>query len=265
MKNKAMSTPLILTVVASVGVLAVVTMRTLPDSWIRHAISRQVGAALEADSKNIRRRLDSIACDQTALFVISHMSKTPSLPNRYALLDHSLKAVDVKPEGHYCEFGVFSGATINFIAQHAEQHMIHGFDSSEGLPEIRRTDSAEGTVPMSRFSRVRENVKLHKGWFDQSLPVWAETHPGPVAFLHFDADLYSSTKTVLDILGDRIVPGTVIQFDKYFNYPGWQEGEYKAFCEFVDSRRIEFEYLAYCDQNEQVSVRILQVGPSHDQ
>ncbi|NQT17318.1 MAG: class I SAM-dependent methyltransferase [Planctomycetes bacterium] len=265
MKNKAISTPLMLTVVASVGVLAVLSMKAFPDSWIRNAISRQVGAALEADSKNIRRRLDSIACDRTAVFVISHMSKTPSLPNKYALLDCSLQAVEDDSDGLYCEFGVYTGDTINYIAQRAPQHAIHGFDSFEGLPETWRTGFAEGAFTMAGLPRVRENVELHKGWFDQSLPVWAEAHPGPVAFLHLDADLYSSTKTVFDILGDRIVPGTVIQFDEYFNYPGWQEGEFKAFGEFVDSRRIEFEYLAYCDQHEQVSVRILQVGASHDQ
>ena len=81
-----------------------------------------------------------------------------------------------------------------------------------------------------------------------------------IIFIHFDADLYSSTKTVLDILADRIVPGTVIQFDEYFNYPGWQDGEYKAFKEFVESRDIKFEYIGYLENDEQVAVRILGVG-----
>jgi hypothetical protein len=65
---------------------------------------------------------------------------------------------------------------------------------------------------------------------------------------------------VLDILADRIVAGTVIQFDEYFNYPGWQDGEFKAWSEFVAARHVKFEYLGYCDRNEQVAVRILEIG-----
>jgi hypothetical protein len=76
------------------------------------------------------------------------------------------------------------------------------------------------------------------------------------AFLHMDADLYSSTRTVLDMMAPRIVPGTVIVFDEFFNYPGWREGEYRAFMEFVAAHAAQFEWLAYCETHEQVAVRI---------
>ena len=260
MKKTAMSTPVMLTLVASVGLLATLSLRGYPDRSTEEVISRRVEAALEHDAKDIARRMDRIACDQTALFVLSQMPKTPSFPDKYALLDHSLAAVGVDSGGLYCEFGVYTGTTINYIAERAPGETIHGFDSFEGLPETWRTGFAEGTFKTSGLPEVRRNVELHKGWFDESLPVWADAHPGPIAFMHLDADLCSSTKTVLDLLGDRIVPGTVIQFDEYFNYPGWQEGEYKAFCEFVESRQVEFEYLGYCARHEQVSVRVVQVG-----
>ena len=265
MKKTAMSTPMVLALIASVGILGTLFLKRYSESQLREAVSQHVGAALAGNAKDIRHRMDSIACDQTAAFVISQMPKTPSFADRYALLDHSLAAVDVDSGGLYCEFGVYTGSTINHIAERAAEHTIHGFDSFEGLPETWRTGFSEGTFKTSGLPEVRQNVRLHKGWFDESLPVWAEQNPGPIAFMHFDADLYSSTKTVLDILGDRIVPGTVIQFDEYFNYPGWQEGEYKAFREFVESRQIEFEYLGYCDRHEQVSVRIVRVGSSSDQ
>jgi hypothetical protein len=258
-----MSTPVMLTFIASVGVLAVLFLKHYPERWLQNVVPRvprAVEISLKGDAKDIRRRMDIIACDQTALFVISHMSKTPSFADRHALLEHSLGAIDVHSGGFYCEFGVYKGTTINYIAKTAAEHTIHGFDSFDGLPQTWRAGFPEGTFKMSGLPRVRENVKLHKGWFDESLPVWAEANSGPIAFMHLDADLYSSTKTVFDILGDRIVPGTVIQFDEYFNYPGWQDGEYKAFIEFVESRKIEFEYLGYCHRHEQVSVRILQVG-----
>ena len=175
------------------------------------------------------------------------------------LLSHSVSQVDsAVADGLWTEFGVYSGKTINYIAEQTD-HVVHGFDSFEGLPEDWRTGFPKGTFEMDgMMPRVRENVRLHKGWFDESVPVWAAAHPGHMAFIHFDADLYSSTKTVLDLLGNRIVAGTVIQFDEFFNYPGWQEGEYRAFMEFVEAHGVEFEYIGYCEKGnaEQVAVRI---------
>jgi hypothetical protein len=48
----------------------------------------------------------------------------------------------------------------------------------------------------------------------------------------------------------------VIVFDGYFNYPGWREGEFKAFQEFIAREDLEFEYLNYNRKGEQVSVKI---------
>ena len=58
-----------------------------------------------------------------------------------------------------------------------------------------------------------------------------------------DCDLYSSTKTVFDNIYDRIVPNTVIQFDEYYNYPGWRNHEFKAFQEFCKKYSVEYEYI----------------------
>jgi hypothetical protein len=48
----------------------------------------------------------------------------------------------------------------------------------------------------------------------------------------------------------------VIVFDEYFNYPGWREGEFKAFQEFIARESLGFEYLNYNRKAEQVSVKI---------
>jgi hypothetical protein len=58
-------------------------------------------------------------------------------------------------------------------------------------------------------------------------------------------------------LGNRIVPGTVIVFDEYWNYPNWKEHEFKAFQEFVNKVGLEYEYLGHT-AFEQVTVRILE-------
>jgi Macrocin-O-methyltransferase (TylF) len=104
--------------------------------------------------------------------------------------------------------------------------------------------------------KVPQNVILVQGWFHQTLPVFLKAHQEDVAFLHIDCDLYSSTQTVLKCLAPRIKTGTVIVFDEYFNYPGWRDGEFKAFQEFIDQEGLRFKYLNYCRKAEQVSVKI---------
>ena len=101
-------------------------------------------------------------------------------------------------------------------------------------------------------------MTLIKGWFDATLPTFAAEHDEPVALLHIDCDLYSSTKCIFAHLGDRVVPGSVIVFDEYFDYPAWQEHEFKAFAEFVAQAGLSYEYLAYNRLHEQVAVRILE-------
>ena len=46
---------------------------------------------------------------------------------------------------------------------------------------------------------------------------------------NIDCDIYSSTKDIFDIAGDRINPGCIIVFDEYINYPSWEQHEFKAF------------------------------------
>jgi len=166
----------------------------------------------------------------------------------------------VKVSGHYLEFGVFTGGTTRFMAGRIGGNVLHGFDSFEGLPEDwggfqlgKAAFDVGGKLP-----KVPSNVRLHPGWFDQSLPPWCARNPGRVAFMHIDCDLYSSTKTIFDLLGDRLQPGTIILFDEYFNYPNWRNHEFKAFGELVTARNIGYTYLAYARQ--QVVIRIDSIG-----
>jgi Macrocin-O-methyltransferase (TylF) len=90
------------------------------------------------------------------------------------------------------------------------------------------------------------------------LPRWLRDHPGPVAFIHVDCDLYSSTKIILTQLAERLAPGTVIVFDEYFNYPNWEQHEYRAFQEFVGDHGARYRYLGFARQ--QVAIRIEAIG-----
>ena len=138
--------------------------------------------------------------------------------------------------------------------------IIYGFDSFEGLPEDwrydPRLDLLKGAFNMKGIlPQINPNVRLIKGWFNETLPEFVKAHPEACTFIHVDCDLYSSTKTIFDNLKNQIVSGTVIAFDEYFNYPGWQQGEYKAFMELVEENNFEFDYVARTE-HEQVAVKI---------
>ena len=50
--------------------------------------------------------------------------------------------------------------------------------------------------------------------------------------------------------------GTVIVFDEFLNYPGWKDGERKAFDEFIGSTGMKYEWLGYCRYHEQAALII---------
>lgn len=212
------------------------------------------------DRKPLYRYIEDIVGIETAQFVIDKMPRVPRFDSQTEMLRAMCQSIRDSIDDSkklFLEFGVFSGATINLIAEVIDNQTIYGFDSFEGLPEAWRTNydrkkfDRHGNLPT-----VRENVQLVQGYFDESLPRFLAEHQEPCAFIHIDCDLYSSTKTIFDILNGRIVPGTVIIFDEYFNYPGWREGEFRAFKEFVESNQIKFDYIGYTN-HEQVAVRII--------
>ncbi len=99
-------------------------------------------------------------------------------------------------------------------------------------------------------------MELVKGWFEDTLPEFVSKHSEKCSFIHIDCDLYSSTKTIFKFLNEKIEKGTVIVFDEFFNYPGWKNGEFKAFMEFIELNHMKFEYIGYCRYDEQVAIRI---------
>ena len=106
---------------------------------------------------------------------------------------------------------------------------------------------------------VPENVTLHKGWFDRTLPDFLEQQTDAVRLINIDCDIYSSTKTVLDLLAPRIQPGSVLVFDEYIGNQHWREDEYKAFQEVVARYGWRYEYLCFSFFTKQVAVKITQV------
>lgn len=209
----------------------------------------------EKPIQNIRKHLFNVAGKQTAEYVIKNMSTVPYFKNNLELLTYALSKVQI--DGLYLEFGVYSGNTINHIAGEINNKSVYGFDSFEGLPEDWRSGFEKGMFKVQNLPEVKTNVSLIKGLFDETIPEFVSDHKDKCAFVHIDCDLYSSTKTVFDNFSEQIVSGTVIVFDEYFNYPNWQEHEYKAFKEFIEKKNLKYEYLGYVYTHEQVAVKIL--------
>lgn len=191
---------------------------------------------------------------ETLDFLLAEMPDAIAFDTPRELMKHALSRITI--EGLVCEFGVNEGGTVSYIAKTLRNRSVHGFDSFEGLPE----DWSGNKMSAGYFDRggklpkVPANVTLHAGWFDRSLPRFVTAHPGPAAFLHIDCDLYSSTVTIFENFADRIVPGTVLVFDEYFNYPNWQAHEHKAFTEFRERSPHQFRYIAYSVQQVAVVV-----------
>ncbi len=227
----------------------------LISSPIISAVRNELDKRLLGGSKNIEMELQRRALESTADYVEKHMKNIDSVASNFELIQMAMNMADFSKKGMICEFGVFSGSTINYIASKTNLP-VYGFDSFQGLPERWRDGYGEGHFKLTDLPKVPANVELIKGWFNQTLPVFIKDHDGAIAFLHIDCDLYSSTTTILDSLKQRIHPGCVIVFDEYFNYPGWEEGEYKAFQEFVRQTGLEYEYIGYNRFHEQVAVKI---------
>ena len=194
--------------------------------------------------------------EQTAEYILENLAETQCFNDRYEMLQHVFCEEQIDHTGMIMEFGVFKGDSTDFISVYNPTRTVYGFDSFEGLPERWMIDPAGMYTLHGHLPHVKQNVQLVRGWFEDTIPRFIEEHKEHCSFIHIDCDLYSSTKTVLNGLKDRIVPGTVIVFDEYFNYPGWQQHEYRAFQEFVQEQGIAYEYICYCQKGQHVGVRI---------
>ena len=209
----------------------------------------------EAEWRPLSAYMFEVAKYQTAEYIIKNMPTVKRFSNKF---DFHSYALSIAPSnGLVLEFGVWQGETINHIAKQLKsENCVYGFDSFEGLPEDWRTGFEKGVFKLTELPKVEGNVILIKGWFDKTLPDFIQTHKDSFcSYIHIDADLYSSTVTIFNLLSEKIISGTIIAFDEYFGHPGWQEGEYKAFQEFIKKNKLEYEYVAYTE-TEQVAVRI---------
>ena len=209
------------------------------------------------------------SASNTALYIENNNNKAVMFYDKFQLLKFSLETIKENfntqeyNSGLFLEFGVFKGETINFCSKILNDTTFYGFDSFEGLPENwygwsfkKKSFDTNGELP-----NKNNNVSFIKGYFENTLPPFMQEHINQnILFIHIDCDLYSSTKTILNNIINNIIPGTIIVFDEYFNYPNWEENEYKAFKEFCNEYGITYEYIGFADQ--QAAIKIIRAEQS---
>lgn len=228
---------------------------------VRAEVDRAVAEMREIER---RSRRDVIAAGERDAALSSARFAERLMPTgRWFAEPHEtlLFALETAPaEGMALEFGVWSGRSLRVVAESRQGRDVYGFDSFQGLPEDYRWDVGRGTFALDTLPDV-PGAELVVGWFADTLPEFLDTHDGPVAFVHVDSDLYSSAATVLGLVGPRLMAGSVLMFDEFFNYQGWEKHEFRAWREWLDRTGTAAEYLAYTSAHEQVVVRINEPGP----
>ena len=226
---------------------------------------------IENDDLNPIYNLHKKALNETVDYIENHLHTALLFNHKFDLLQYCM-GILIETFGNkineklLLEFGVFRGETINFYSNILNNVDFYGFDSFEGLPEdwkgynvSKKTFDTCGYIP-----NVNKNVHLIKGYFDKSLPIFLNEHLNrDIIFMHIDCDLYSSTKTVFDNVYNRLIIGSVIVFDEYYNYPNWKNHEYKAFQEFCKKYEVKYEYIGFSYQ--QAAVKIIEIQTRPDQ
>jgi hypothetical protein len=237
-------------------------VRRVADSLIVRPV-RYIRSKSSIGPQQITTRLDVLstmhnnAIIDAANYAEAHMSSAMAFEDRDAMWAYVVGLCKV--HGLYTEFGVWKGDSINSFARLLNGRKIYGFDSFVGLKDdwpglgwAKGHFSVGGNLPI-----VAPNVTLIKGFFDETLPTFLETHEEPFSFVHIDCDTCDSTRTVLNLILERLSVGSVILFDEYFGYRGWRHGEWKAWQEFVTSNQIKYEYKAF--SNLQVAIHISEI------
>lgn len=177
---------------------------------------------------------------------------------RYAgFTDLLLRTKDV--EGDIVECGVGRGKSLFYLGyltkmMNTGKH-IYGFDSFEGFPEPTKEDSShrqpkKGDWSVANMSLVKnryafaneedfyqKNVKLVKGFFNETI---SKNLPEMISFLHLDADLYQSTKDVIEHAYGKLSQGAIVVLDEYAD-PKWP-GVEKAMKEFMIDKSEKIDY-----------------------
>lgn len=145
-------------------------------------------------------------------------------------------AMKAPSAGLIVELGTGNGTSARALNRFLPGRTVHTCDWFRGLPEAWNQHNPQG-----KFSRdgsppaVPPGVQIVLGLYKDSLVPFLAANPGPLALLHVDCDLYSSTAFAFCALQGRIADGTVVVFDELWGADeAGRDHEAKAFAELLD-------------------------------
>lgn len=159
----------------------------------------------------------------------------------------------------YLEFGVGGGNSINLFADilKTQNLTIYGFDSFVGLKEDWKGHVFYPKGSLSKNNQlpgVRENVKILKGWIQDTLPIFLDKEKPKINFMHIDVDTYETTKYIFQKTKEFLTPNCVIVLDDMYNFSGWSVGEYKALRE--EFKENEYKFIAFSINKGNASLKL---------
>ena len=167
------------------------------------------------------------------LFVLHNFSK-------YFTIRKILYSVNIDDlEGDYCEFGCFTGASLNHalnvynIYFKDKKMNFYGFDSFEGFPvEVHKEFKSEYFV--SSFEMVKKlekkfpNCQIVKGFFEKSLVQEPSLSINKISFAFIDCDISHSAETVFQFIKPRLINGAFIMIDDFYNMDKNQDSIFRC-------------------------------------
>lgn len=156
------------------------------------------------------------------------------------------------------EFGVFKGESLKIFSDYirSPEARFYGFDTFTGLPEKwldlnKGHFNTNGLVPNINDKRISYKI----GLFEETLPEFIKNFNSDKKsnfnfFIHFDADLFSSTYLVLNLLSSFID-------EYYFSFDEFPSDEVRALYQFEISKKCQIDF--FFKQKKSMSIPVARV------
>jgi O-methyltransferase len=230
---------------------------------MKEAVKHRLRMALSKRGLSLQREISSDMSPETVETIRRVRPYTMTTVERIAAVCTATEyIVRYDVPGAFVESGVWKGgssmaAALTLVNNGVTDREFHLFDTFEGIPAPGEHDALIGGDHESLMKWwQKENAKKGAAWLDapvdQVLDTLAGTGyprerlhahvglvedtvpanaPDQIAFLRLDTDYYSSTKTELDVMFERLSPGGVMIIDDY----GYTAGTRKAVDEFLET------------------------------
>lgn len=200
----------------------------------------------EVSKSKLQKKMENHLTEETYKNFLIHFKKSLLFKNKIDIRKYSIEKANEDTDGNeyfFLEFGCFKGNSTNFFSTYVKK--IYTFDSFEGLKEdwIGREYSKGHFNLNKKIPYLNSNVEPIVGWVENTLESFLKNHNPKIKFVHMDLDTYTSSKFTLEKIKPYLTKNSYIVFDDFFNYIGWENGEFKAFNEVFDKN--EFKYLAF--------------------